>query len=622
MEYLSGVWAAIAPAVGNHLWQSTLFAAVAAMITVALRKNQARIRYRLWLAASVKFLIPFSLLISLGGHLARPRNPVSVQSDLYSVAQEIGQPFTGITGPSVVPIARAASADLRPLLQGALVAVWLCGFVVVLARWWWRWRGFSRAMRGAVTITQGREVDALRRLEQIAGVRRPIAFVFSQASLEPGILGIVRPALIWPAGISAQLTDAHLEAIVAHEVWHVRRHDNLAAAMHMVVEAIFWFHPLVWWLGTRLVEERERACDEEVLRLGNPPQVYAESILKTCEFCVGSLPASVSGVTGADLKSRIVRIMTERVARELNFGKKLLFVAAGLLTVAAPILFGLQNTTPGPVAPEAKNTAVDTHGYDVASIKPNKSGTNMVRMMVRPDGLSAMGATLQMLIQNAYGIQDFQIVGAPKWVSSDRYDIEAKMDGAQVEKFQTLGPDQRVLESKRMLQALLANRFKLAVHREMKDLPGYALVIAKNGPKLHDAKPGDTYPNGIKGPDGQPGQGLMIMGGMGGPLTGQGINIENLVRVLSQQLGRTILDETGLTGKYDFTLQWTPDERTGPMSAATQGGGSRSDDAPPPDASGPSIFTAMQEQLGLKLESRKVPVEMLVIDHVEAPSEN
>jgi bla regulator protein blaR1 len=592
------------------------------MMTLALRKNQARVRYRLWLAASLKFLIPFSLLITLGGHLARPRNSANVQSDLYSVAQVIGQPFTGITTPSVVPVARAASADLRPLLQQALIAVWLCGFVAVLSLWWWRWRRFSTAMRGAVTITQGREVDSLRRLEQVAGVRRPIRLVCSQASLEPGILGIIRPALIWPAGISAQLTDAHLEAIIAHELWHVRRRDNLAAAMHMVVEAIFWFHPLVWWLGARLVEERERACDEEVLRLGNPPQVYAESILKTCEFCVGSLPVSVSGVTGADLKSRIVRIMTERVARELDFGKKLLFVVVGLLTVAAPIVFGLQNTTPSPAAPEANSTAANGPAYEVASIKPNKSGGNMVRMMNRPDGLSAEGATLQLLIESAYGIQDFQIVGGPKWISSDRYDIEAKMDSSEVEKFQTLGQDQRVLESNQMLQALLANRFQLVVHGEKKELPGYALVIAKGGSKLHEAKPGDTYPNGIKGPDGKPGTGLMIIGGLGGPVTGQAINIEGLVRLLSQQLGRTILDETGLKGNYDFTLQWTPDERAGPMPGAPQGGGSRSDDAPPPDSSGASIFAAIQEQLGLKLESRKVPVEMLVIDHVAAPSEN
>jgi bla regulator protein blaR1 len=622
MEYLSGVWVAIAPAVGNHLWQSTLFAAVAAMMALALRKNQARIRYRLWLAASLKFLIPFSLLISLGGHLARPRHSTNLRSDFYSVAQEIGQPFTGTAGPNVVPVARAASVDLRPLLQEALVAVWLGGFVAVLSLWWWRWRRFSRAMRGAVTITQGREADALRRLEQIAGVRRPIALLFSRASLEPGILGIVRPALIWPDGISAQLTDAHLEAIVAHEVWHVRRRDNLAAAMHMVVEAIFWFHPLVWWLGARLVEERERACDEEVLRLGNRPQVYAESILKTCEFCVGSLPVSVSGVTGADLKSRIVRIMTERVARELDFGKKLLFVGAALVTLAAPIVFGLQNATPSPAAPEAKSTAANGPAYEVASIKPNKSGGNMVRMMIRPDGLSAMGGTLQMLIENAYEIQYFQIVGAPKWVSSDRYDIEAKMDGAEMERLKTLSQDESRLESKRMLQALLVNRFQLVVHRETKELPGYALVIAKGGSKLHEAKPGDTYPNGIKGPDGKPGTGLMIMGGNGGPVTGQGISVESLTRLLSQQLGRTIVDETGLKGNYDFTLQWTPDERAGPMPGAPQGGGSRSDDAPPLDSSGASIFTAIQEQLGLKLEARKVPVEMLVIDHVEAPSEN
>ncbi len=125
MEYLSGVWAAMAPAVGNHLWQSTLFAVVAAIMTLVLRKNQARIRYRLWLAASLKFLIPFSLLISLGGHLATPRHSGSVQSDFYMVAQVIGQPFTGTAAPSVARVARTANVDLRPLFHGVLVAIWL-----------------------------------------------------------------------------------------------------------------------------------------------------------------------------------------------------------------------------------------------------------------------------------------------------------------------------------------------------------------------------------------------------------------------------------------------------------------------------------------------------------------
>src|SRR5262249_20741923 len=156
----------------------------------------------------------------------------------------------------------------------------------VLFFWIMRWRRISSAMKSSVALHQGREVNALRRLEQVGGLRKPIAFLLSRCSLDPGIFGITRPTLIWPEGISTHLDDAHLDAVLAHEVWHVRRHDNLSAMLHMLVEAIFWFHPLVWWLGARLVEERERACDEEVVALGNNRQVYAESILKVCEFCL------------------------------------------------------------------------------------------------------------------------------------------------------------------------------------------------------------------------------------------------------------------------------------------------------------------------------------------------
>lgn len=123
------------------------------------------------------------------------------------------------------------------------------------------------------------------------------------ASLEPGIFGMVRPVLIWPERVSERFDNAQLEAVIAHELGHVRRRDNLAAAVHMLVEGIFWFHPLVWWLGARLAEERERACDEDVVAFGSEPRVYAESILKTCEFCLESPLACISGVTGADLKN-------------------------------------------------------------------------------------------------------------------------------------------------------------------------------------------------------------------------------------------------------------------------------------------------------------------------------
>jgi len=610
MEYLSGVWAAMSPAVGNHLWQSTLFAVVAAMLTLTLQKNRARVRYRLWLAASLKFLIPFSLLIILGGHLARPRNPANAQSGFYSVAEELGQPFTRTAAPAVVPVTRAARLDLLPLLLGVLPIVWLCGFVAALGLWWRRWRRFSAAMRGAVPVLEGREVDALRRVEQIARVRTPIALLFSQDSLEPGIFGIVRPALVWPVGISQHLTNAHLEAIIAHEVWHVRRRDNLAAAMHMVVEAIFWFHPLVWWLGARLIEERERACDEEVLQLGNRPQVYAESILKTCEFCVGSPLACISGVTGADLKERIVRIMREPVARKLDLGKKLLLVVAGALAAAGPVVFGLMQEPQRQAASPVAGTASKVPAYEVASIKRDKSGTDMMMLHTTPVGLIARNIPLKELIRQAYGLEDKQILGAPGWLSSERYDIEAKVSSSDTDALHDLSPDQRRL----MLQPLLADRFQLKVHREMRELPVLALVIAKGGPKLHEAKPGDTYPNGIKGFEGQGGAGMMHMGP--GQLTAQGLDLSSVAKLLSEQLGLMVHDETGLAGKYDFTLQWSPDR------GAADAGQPPPDNSASTESAGTSVFTAIREQLGLKLESRKAPVEVLVIDHVEAPSEN
>jgi len=322
----------ILTALGNHLWQSTLFAAMAGVLALILQKYHARVRYWVWLAASIKFLIPFSLLVAIGSRLAwSPGSPVANKRLHFAI-----EVISGVT--PVVP-------GLIHLLP-ALVALWLCGFLAVFFVWYVQWRKMSVATRDAAALLEGREVESLRRMERIAGIRKQIEIRLSRASVEPGIFGIVRPVLMFPEGISKRLEDAQLDAILAHEVRHVRRHDNLAAAVHMVVEAIFWFHPFVWWLGARMVEERERACDEDVLESGSERQVYAEGILKVCEFCLMSPLACMSGVAGGDLKKRIVNIMTERMLHKLDFGRKLLLGAAGLAAVAGPIAFGLVNATP------------------------------------------------------------------------------------------------------------------------------------------------------------------------------------------------------------------------------------------------------------------------------------
>jgi bla regulator protein BlaR1 len=361
-KYFSEVPAAIAPAMANHLWQSTIFAVLTAILTLTFKKNQARVRHGLWLAASLKFLVPFSLLISLGGRLASPRFSLSGRSGLFSAVEGFSQPFTFVV---VTPANHATTAAyLLTLLPRLIAAMWLSGFVTVLILWSMRWRRVAAAVNRSTPAGQGREVDALRQLEKIGGVRRPITLYLSRdCAMEPGIFGIFRPVLLWPATISEHLQDSHLRAILAHEVSHVRRRDNLAAAMHMAVEAIFWFHPMVWWLGARMVEERELACDEEVLQLGNPPSIYAESILKTCKFCVESPLACVSGVTGAELKKRVVRIMTPNSAKKLGPGRRLLLASVGIATVVGPVLFGLWNTprvrAQSPQATEPQAVTVD-----------------------------------------------------------------------------------------------------------------------------------------------------------------------------------------------------------------------------------------------------------------------
>ena len=254
------------PALANHLWQSTVFAAVAGMLALALRKNHARARYWIWMAASLKFAVPFAVLTVTGSHLAKPRVLAApAQQTMYFAAEDFSEPFAAQAAPVAAPVVAPSLLRAEVVVPLSTAVVWLGGFVAVLGLWGVRWRRVAKAIRKAAPMLNGREVDALRRIEQEAGLHAQIALRLSQSAMEPGIFGIARPVLAWPAGISARLDDAQLDAVLAHEVCHVRRRDNLTAALHMLVEAAAWFHPLVWWLRARLLAERERACDEEVL---------------------------------------------------------------------------------------------------------------------------------------------------------------------------------------------------------------------------------------------------------------------------------------------------------------------------------------------------------------------
>jgi bla regulator protein blaR1 len=581
----------------NHLWQSTVFAAAAGLLTVVLRNNHARARYWIWLAASLKFLVPFKLLVRLGGHLSWHRS--FAQAPVAFAIGQFGQPFAPVRHALALRIPASAVPNLSSLIPILLITVWLGGCAVVLFAWWTRWRRIKSTVRAAVPLEEGRAVDALRRLGQIQ-------IVSSTSAIEPGIFGILRPVLLWPAHITERLTDAQLDAILAHEISHVRRRDNLAAAIHMLVEAVFWFHPLVWWIGARLVAERETACDQDVLGFECEPEVYAQGILKVCEYYLEAPLLCVSGVAGSDLKKRIEGIMAHRIGRDLGLARKLLLAVAGIAAIAVPIGIGLVNSSAGQDQPQA--AAAPLPEFEAVSIKPNKSGKDPSRFHPARGGrLTATNVTLRALIQWAYGIRDFQLSGEPGWADTERYDVAAKADGNP--RFDFLQP---TFET--MFRSVLADRFKLAVHHQTKELPIYSLVVAKNGPKIHPVDEGDCPE--VPTPE-NPCRSLRRTNFA--ELTGVKAPIGALALMIGVTADTTVIDKTGLKGSYSYKLNWTPDLPPPPPP----GPDNQTVRVPfDPASFAPAISTALQDQLGLKLESGKGPVDILVIDHVERPSEN
>jgi uncharacterized protein (TIGR03435 family) len=681
----------------NHLWQSTLVAAIAWLLALILRGNPARARYWVWMIASVKFLIPFSIFVAAGEWLrsmvATPIPRLAFAAVIEQIAQPYPQaaPSAAAASISAVPLAAPQPGNLLPLiLPPILIAVWLCGFLIVALSWVLGWLQARATVRASSPMTLLAEVPVLS----------------SSRMLEPGIFGIVHPVLLLPKGIGDRLTTAQLGAIVAHEMCHVRRRDNLTAAFHMVAEAVFWFHPAVWWIESHLLEERERACDEAVLQSGNEAGIYAESILNVCKFYVESPLACMSGVAGSDLKRRIARIMTEKVARNLDLSRKLLLALAATVAIAVPVVFGLVHTKQADAETSAGNqarelagtwqgtlhTGLDLRGvikiseadggnysavfYSIdqdptpipvtritldgsnvkisfadfgavfegklsldgtsmagtwsqlsflhpltlrratpetaweipkqqqmgaevdptlvtATIKPSKPDEPSKAIAVQLGRLAAANATLRDLISLAYRINSNQIIGAPAWVDTDKFDIAARYNGEGE-------PNDSQLRS--MVRKFLAERFKLSLHRDQKELLVYALSKAGGGPKLAKSAAG---PNQLP---------RLIFQDLG-KLKVSNATMNDFVN--SMQFGvldRPLLDRTGIEGRYDFTLNWTPDDSQYPGLGVTIPHPTGGVYAPPP------LSAAIQEQIGLKLDVIRAPVEALVIDHVEKPS--
>jgi bla regulator protein blaR1 len=500
--------------------------------------------------------------------------------------------------------------------------VWGCGSVATLIVWGRKWT------RMHANVRRPRRVD----------LRIAIPVRESAALFEPGVFGVFRPVLLLPEGITEKLTPAQLGAVIAHELCHVRRRDNLATAMHMVVEAMFWFHPLVWWIGARLVEERERACDEEVLRNGGDPQTYAEGILKVCEFYLKSPLEFVAGVAGGNLNRRIEEIMTNKIKPGLSAGRKLLLAGVGALAIAGPIGIGLMNAPPirAQAQPQVSNVA-----FEVASVRPAAPPEPGPMLCLTPCGIGERMTgdrsrvdfrffSIYRLIVTAFRLNQFSFPPDSSTVSqtyqgwmNQRFDISAKIpEGVSTD---------RVPE---MLQALLVERFKLALHRETREQPVYALVVGKSGLKLQGAAadadapvpdtPGSQRMYTPQGEARVDGPSFAIAAGPFGPIRfyvdqNRVIHTEFLKVTMAQLVqalpihDRPVIDMTNLKGYYQFSWVQPVPPVGAPREVVTERPAVTAEDA----------AREALEKAGLRLEPRTAPVEVIVIDHLEkTPTEN
>jgi len=573
-----------------HLWQSTLFAAAAwLLVSSLLRKNRPQVRYAVWLAASIKFLVPFAALNAIGNRMAWLRPRGASQANLPYVLDQVSQRLSipPLVSPSVSGV-RAPSVDYVPYL---LMAVWVCGFLDVAVACWVRAWQIRAAAFHAKPLRRYRDAEVFS------------STTMQERGVEPGVFGLWKPVVLVPEGISERLQPDEFESVLAHEYAHFRRRDNIAAVLQMTVEVLFWFHPLVWWIGKQLLLERERACDDEVIRSGSDPAVYAQGILNICKFYVESPLSCVPGVSGSDLRKRIEEIMEQRVAHDLTFLKRILLATAVVAAIAGPILFGLVHAHAQAPSSFTGMATSAKKSFDVALIKENISVSDGW-LLGKPNRGSETIRNLDLhkIVASSFRIQDKMVVG-PDWMDKVRYDITAK------------GPDPEASNPEvwEMMRSLLAERFHLQYHIETREMSAYVLSTAKGGTKYVKGEEGRCKEK-IQAGDTNCGSIDFLPFGVGivntpiGGLTGA------LARTLQD---RPIVDKTGLPDRYDLRVLWRPENVDPAQLDAIMT--KLPPELRPPDM---NMFEAFEKQAGLKLEAAKTGVQVIVVDRIEKPTEN
>ena len=668
----------------HFVWQGALIGVAAACALRLLRGSAASTRY----------------LVACGALATAMAAPILTARTVG--LSQAPQPAPESRPAPVSPLPRIDPASARNLLTAGrqlvpertirfvvdrslpfVVGTWAAGVLLLFVRLVGGWRRVRRLQRTALATSVSAWQTAGDRLASRLGLTRRISIVDSGVVETPTVVGWLRPVVLMPVAALANLTPFQVDAILAHELAHVRRHDFLVNLLQTVAETVLFYHPAVWWISGRIRAERELCCDDIVVDVCGDAAGYAAALTELEIRRISAEPQALAmAATSGSLLERVRRLLrapTEpappSLSAILTAALVLLFVvaASGIDRVrtgiaaartdarvdehreaeqavrnavvdvqqrADEIRAAAEQTNrrvrPVDVRPDSKMAArlqPDTIGlsegraaqspvatgdtrlaFEVASIKRNVSGEQNASVRAQPGGrLTVTNNTLFNIVRNAYGVQPFQIVRAervPAWFDSERWDIVAKAkDNATPQQLMT------------MLQNLLADRFKIVLRREPRDMPVYALIVSRSdgrlGPQLKPssldcAALAAARAAGAPPPPAPAGNGPFCGTRTGrGTVMTSGVPLADFARNLGPMTGRFVVDRTGLAGPYDLELKWTPEN----APAAT--------DAPnSPLSDGTSLFTAIQEQLGLKLEAQRAPVDVLLIDSADRPTED
>jgi beta-lactamase regulating signal transducer with metallopeptidase domain len=421
----------------DHLWQSTLFGAAIWSITLALRSNSAAVRHWLWLLASLKVLVPFSALY-LAGAAAGLFTPVEAQPTLFGAAVQVATP---VISPSLS--LNAPSPDPSSLLP-SLAGAWALVALVLGARWLRNWRA----------------AELLSRAARPAPGALPDARV-TDAEVEPAVARVLNPVVLLPSALLGRLSETQLDAVMAHEREHIARHDNLKAHLHSLVEALFWFHPLVWFISRQLMEERERACDESVLERGHDPGEYAAGILAVCRHCASAHRRHAVAAIAGDLTTRIRHILGNQPPLALGFTKAFLLSACTLAVGTIPFAAGAMDDALHRHQLLADNTrALWEADVEVRPLAGNPGNPgDPVRIQATGSEVLIHNTSLRELVAIAYGVHPWQVEGSGDWLDVVRYDIRARVPNA-VSEPENLHP----FALRGLANKLLSSRFDLEIY--------------------------------------------------------------------------------------------------------------------------------------------------------------